>query len=475
MANLNVLSQRYATPEVNEIFSERWKTIAERKLWIAVMKAQRELGIDISEEDIKKFEVALEIVNFDRIKEIEIRTRHDVKARVEHFVEVAGAGEHLHKGMTSRDPTDNIEQMQIRRTSELIFGKYVSVLRHLLDKAREYDNIFLTARTHHQAAQMTLLGRRFAMWAEELLYNLSSFERFLERYPLRGIKGPVGTQADMLTLLGSREKVEELERIVAHHLGFSNVLHSTGQTYPRSLDYKLVSHLALLSSACENFGLTMRLMAGYDLVTEGFKEGQVGSSAMPHKMNTRSSERICGLAELLKMYADGASRISGAQWEEGDVSDSVPRRVIIPDAFYTSDGLCETTLTVLNEMGAYPTVINAEVDRYLPFLATTEILMAAVKAGIGRETAHSVIKKHAVAEALAMRNEGRPPSLATRLASDPIFAKTGITESSIHAILTDREHFIGNARNQIEAVRLQAKPLLERYSTQARYEPREIL
>lgn len=474
--NYNVLSERYATPEMNSIFSEKEKTRNERELWIAVMKAQRELGLNIPAEDIEKFEAALNDIDLEVIKEIEKKTRHDVKAKIEAFVEAAGAGEHIHRGMTARDLTDNVEQMQNKRASQVIFGRYVSVLRHMADKASGYSGIVLTARTHHQPAQPTLLGRRFSMWAEELLHHLPPYEAFIENYPLRGIKGPVGTQFDMLTLLGSEENVRRLEMRVAEQLGFKKVIDSPGQVYPRSLDYSLLSHLALLSSACENFAKNMRLMAGYELVTEGFSEMQTGSTAMPHKMNTRSSERICGFAGLLKMYADGASRLAGDQWEEGDVSDSVIRRVIIPDAFYTSDGLCETTLTVLNEMGAYPAVIEKELERYLPFLATTEILSIATKVGMGRETAHKAIKKYAVEEARRMRNEGSDKNSFTHnLSEDPAFKEYGITHEQIESVLHEKQHFIGNAWRQIEDVVLRARDFCGRYPAASNYEPGPIL
>ncbi|MBS3144125.1 adenylosuccinate lyase [Candidatus Woesearchaeota archaeon] len=476
MVNTNVLSRRYATEPINVIFSEQGTIIAERDLWIAVMKAQRELGVDISAETIAKFEAAKHSIDLARILEIEKKTRHDVKARIQAFVEAAQAPEQIHLGMTSRDATDNVEQMQNKRAGKFILGKYVSVLRHLVDKSEQYAPIFLTARTHHQAAQLTSLGRRMSMWAEELYTHMHSFEHFLQGYPLRGIKGPVGTQFDMLTLLGSKEKVQKLEQRVAEQLGFTTVLDAPGQVYPRSLDYALVSHLAALGSAPQNFAIGMRLMAGYELVTEGFQEGQVGSTAMPHKMNTPGSERIWSLGELLKMYGDGASRLSGAQWEEGDVSCSALRRVVLPDAFYTSDGLCETTLTVLNKMGAYPRVIQKEIEHYLSFLATTEILTMAVKAGIGREQAHAVIKQHAVAEALAMREEGKEPALAARLATDPLFQANNITQASIEQLLQDTTHFIGNARDQIDRVRTKAhKHFFEPYAAEARYEPGKIL
>ena len=320
--NPNVLSQRYATPEMNRIFGEEGKTLMERELWLTVLKAQRRLGMDIPDTAIERYHAAKEDVDLDRVKEIELRTKHDVKAKIEAYNEAAGGAEYIHLGMTSRDLTDNVEQLQIREAMTLIHGKYVSVLRHLLDKAEDYAAVELTGRTHRQPAQTTLLGRRFSMWAEELLLHLKESEAFIDCYPLRGVKGAVGTQFDMAELLGSPEKALRLERMVADELGFRDLMDSTGQVYPRSLDYKVTSHLAALASACENFATSIRLMAGHELVTEGFAEGQVGSSVMPHKMNTRSTERICALSELQKMYADGASRLAGGQWEEGDVSCS---------------------------------------------------------------------------------------------------------------------------------------------------------
>lgn len=476
MPNENILSKRYATPAMNEIFSERGKTVAERELWIEVMKAQRELGVAIPSEEIAKYEAAKTSVDLDAIAAIERRTKHDVKAKIEAFVLAAGAAEHIHKGMTSRDLTDNVEQMQIKRAAGLIFGKCVSVLRHFTDRARDYHDIVLTARTHHQPAQPTVLGRRFSMWAEELLWHVSGLESFVADYPLRGLKGPVGTQSDLLVLLGSPDKVDTLERSVARGLGFATILDAPGQVYPRSLDYELLSRLACTASACENFAKGMRLMAGYELVTEGFREGQVGSSAMPHKMNTRSSERICGFAELLKMYADGASRLAGDQWEEGDVSCSVLRRVIIPDACYTMDGLCETVLTVLNEMGVYPAMIDMEVERYLPFLATTEMLMLATKAGVGRETAHEAIKKHAVSEALRLRNTRSGDNLLTELlAADPAFREAGISSDDLRGVLADVPHFVGRAKQQTDAICAKADVLIRKHANEAAYEPQGIL
>jgi adenylosuccinate lyase len=480
---LNVLSERYATPEINEIFSEIGKNKAERELWVAVMEVQRELGLNIPEEDITAYKSAVNDIDLELIKKIEKTTKHDVKAKIEAFIQAASkkaskqVGQHVHKGMTSRDLTDNVEQMQYRNAANIILGRGVSVLRHMLDNSQSYAEYILTARTHNQPAQPTLLGKRFSMWAEEMLEHLESFEDFIGKYPLRGMKGAVGTQFDQMVLFdGNIRKVEALERKVAEKLGFKNILSSTGQVYPRSLDYAMVNNLAQISSAPANFAQTMKIMAGFGLVNEGFEEGQTGSSAMPYKMNTRSCERIRGFANLIKMYADGASRLSGEQWQEGDVECSVQRRIIMPDSFYTVDGLFETTLTVLKNMHAYEGEIVQELNKFLPFMATTELLQMAVKKGVGREDAHKTIKRCALAESNRMKEEGSSVNnLPQLLASDPLFAGVGITFEDIQKNLQDKLHFVGNAYDQIKYVSDKAAPLLDRYKEAANYEPRQIL
>jgi adenylosuccinate lyase len=474
-ANPNVLSERYATEGMNRIFSERGRILLERELWIAVARAQRTLGVRIPAGAIKKYQAARERIDLALIRTIEQRTRHDLAARIEAFNKAAGTEGGIHLAMTSRDVTDNVEGLQIRNAGRLLFGKYLSVLRHLVEAARAYRHVHLVARTHHQPAQPTLLGRRLAMWAEELHHHLKTFESFLRDYPLRGIKGPAGTRSDMLRLLGSREKVDRLERMVAEQLGFGQVLDAPGQVYPRSLDYLFLAHLTALASAPESFAKTVRLMAGGELITEGFAKGQVGSSAMPHKMNTRSSERICALAELIKTYADGGSRLAGDQWEEGDVSCSAVRRVIVPDACYASDGLCETVLTVLNGMKPYPAAIRSELDWFLPFLATTEILLLAVERGIPRDRAHGIIRKHATAEMAAMREQARHPELASRLAADTAFRKAGITAEQIEAVQEQVRRSVGTAEAQIGRVTAKTRRLIRKYPAEAKYEPEEIL
>jgi adenylosuccinate lyase len=421
----NVLAGRYASTAMADIWSPTHKIVLERQLWIAVLRAHKDFGIEGPNGVIEAYEAVIEKVDLASIADREKISRHDVKARIEEFCELAGH-EHIHKGMTSRDLTENVEQLQVLAGLKLIRTKAVATAGVLAELAVRYTDVALTGRSHNVAAQTTTLGKRFASGADELLVAIARLDDLIARYPLRGIKGPVGTAQDMLDLLdGDASKLADLESRIAKHLGFTNIFTSVGQVYPRSVDYDTVTALVQLAAGPSSFATTIRLMAGHELVTEGFKEGQVGSSAMPHKMNTRSCERVNGFAVILRGYASMVGELAGNQWNEGDVFCSVVRRVALPDSFYAIDGLFETFLTVLEEFGAFPAVIDRELSRYLPFLATTKILMAAVRNGVGRETAHEVIKEHAVAVALEMRgpNGGDGNAVLDRLAAD---ARLGI-------------------------------------------------
>jgi len=380
----NVLAGRYASAELAQLWSPEHKVVLERELWLAVLKAQAELGVSFGGADpgavVADYERVINQVDLASIAARERVTLHDVKARIEEFNALAGH-ELVHTGMTSRDLTENVEQLQVRRSLEHLRGRFAAVLARLARLAVEHTDLVLAGRSHNVAAQATTLGKRFATTADELLVAFARLDELIARYPLRGIKGPVGTAQDMLDLLGDPASVRRLEHAVAEHLGFEQVMTSVGQVYPRSLDFDVLSCLVQLAAAPSSLAKTIRLMAGQELVTEGFLPGQVGSSAMPHKMNTRSSERINGFAVLLRGYLSMVGELAGDQWNEGDVSCSVVRRVALPDAFFAIDGLVETLLTVLDGFGAYPAVIARELDRYLPFLATTKILMAAVRAG----------------------------------------------------------------------------------------------
>jgi len=469
----NVLASRYASAPMRRIWSATEKIRLERALWIAVMKAQRELGLDIPAAAIAAYERVRDDVNLERIAERERALRHDVKARIEEFCALAGH-EHIHKGLTSRDLTDNVEQMQTRDAMILVRDKYVSVLRHVRALAECYAGLPIAARTHNVAAQPTTVGRRFAMFGQEMLVAFRHLESTLERYSLRGITGAVGTALDQLTLFGGdAAKVAQLNERVMARLGFSSRLIATGQVYPRSLDYEVVAALYQLAAGPASFCRTLRLMAGHELAGEGFKEGQVGSSAMPHKMNSRSCERVCGFLAILNGYLNMTAALAGDQWNEGDVSCSVVRRVAIPDAFFAIDGMLETFLTVLNEMGVNGPVVQTELRRYLPFLATTTILMEAVKRGAGREQAHEAVKRHAIAVARAMREGGqRDNDLAQRLGEDPAIPLNSV---EIEAILSDAGAFLGAAKEQTLAFCAAVDAIIAGHPAAAAYEPGEIL
>ena len=471
-ANSNVLSNRYASPEMATLWSAEHKIILERQLWIAVMRAQRELGVDIPAEAIDAYESVIDRVDLNSIADRERVTRHDVKARIEEFNALAGH-EHIHKGMTSRDLTENVEQLQIVRALELVRGKSVALLKAVGNRASEYKSLVMAGRSHNVAAQATTLGKRFASAADEILVAVDRIESLLDGYPLRGIKGPMGTAQDMLDLMGGDEaKLAELESKVAGHLGFDTVFDSVGQVYPRSLDFEAISALVQLGAGPSSLATTIRLMAGNETVTEGFKEGQVGSSAMPHKMNARSCERVGGFQVILRGYLTMAADLAGQQWNEGDVFCSVVRRVALPDAFFAIDGQLETFLTVLDEFGAFPAMITRELDRYLPFLATTRILMASVRAGVGRETAHEVIKENAVAMALDMRENGAEQNLVERLADDD---RLPLDLDQLEEALADRHAFIGAAESQVDRVLTRIDALVHKYPDAANYRPGEIL
>jgi adenylosuccinate lyase len=468
----NVLATRYAGADLAAIWSPEHKIVLERRLWIAVLRAQRDLGVDVPDGAVEAYEAVVDRVDLASIAARERVTRHDVKARIEEFSALAGH-EQIHKGMTSRDLTENVEQLQVVSSLRLVRQRVLATLARLGRLAAEHEALVLTGRSHNVAAQATTLGKRFATVADELLVALERLDDLLARYPLRGIKGPMGTAQDMLDLLGGDPaKLAELEQRVAAHLGFERVLTSVGQVYPRSLDFDVVSTLVQVVAAPSNLATTIRLMAGHELVTEGFKEGQVGSSAMPHKMNTRSCERVNGLAVVLRGHLSMVGELAGDQWNEGDVSCSVVRRVALPDAFFATDGLFQTFLTVLDEFGAFPAVIQRELDRYLPFLTTTKVLMAAVRGGVGREQAHEAIKEHAVDVALALRQGQDVNDLYDRLAADP---RLGLSRDEVDRLVKDPIEFTGAAVDQVRAVVRRIEDVLATDPDAAAYTPAGIL
>jgi len=436
----NVLANRYATKEMVAIFDPINKIIAERKFWITILRLQKAGGLSITDSDITSYEKVIEKVYLASIEKRERANRHDVKARIEEFNSLAGL-EKIHIGLTSRDLTENIELIAIKDGLNLVRRRTLETLFLLEKSITKYEKTYMVGRSHNVAAQVTTLGKRFATCAQELLFSLTSLEELIARLPLRGLKGPVGTGQDQIATLGSIKDLSKLEEKLAKEYGFENTLRSVGQIYPRSIDFEVVSKLLQIASAPSSMATTIRLMSGFGLVSEGFKSGQVGSSAMPHKMNARSSERINGMMILLRGYTTMAADLAGDQWNEGDVSCSVVRRVVIPDAFYTIDGLLHTFMTVLTEFGIYEEKINKELAEQLPFLATSQILTELVKKGMGREVAHELIKKHATTTTAS--------NFFNALASEKDFP---LSIDQLNSLIKDPASFAGSAIEQTREV-----------------------
>ena len=469
----NVLASRYASPALVEIWSESGRIVLEREFWIAVMKAQREMGLDIPSQAIAAYEKVVDQVDLKSIRQRETTLRHDVKARIEEFCVLAGH-EHIHKGLTSRDLTDNVEQFQILRSLQYFQLKYVALLHALSRRAQQWRELVIVGRTHYAAAQPTTLGKRLAMFGEEMLQAFRRLEHLLANYPLRGLKGAVGTALDQLTLLdGDHGKLADLQEKIRSHLGFQRELNAVGQIYPRSLDFEVMSCLYQLGSGIADFSRTLRLMAGSENMTEGFAPGQVGSSAMPHKMNTRSTERINGFQVVLGGYVHMVGGLAGDQWFEGDVSCSVVRRVALPDGLFTFDGMLETALHVIDDMGAYEAVIRNDIERYLPFLSTTTLLMESVRQGAGREQAHEAIKEHSVALALQMREQGlKENDLAHRLGNDH---RIPFAQNEIENLFQESENYLGLAAEQVDQFTREVGELSERYPKSAQLGKNRLL
>jgi adenylosuccinate lyase len=461
---MSVVSDRYASKEMKEIWSAKNKVIAERRLWIAILKHQSKI-LGVSDSVISDYERVVADVDLKRIEEREFKARHDVKARIDEFNELAGH-QQIHLGMTSRDLTENIEAWQIYQSLKLVRFRCAALLHQLGVKSEKYRETVIVGRSHNVPAQLSTLGKKFANIAEEALFAFENLSNLIERFPIRGIKGPVGTSQDALDLIGD----ESLDTVVAKALGIERVLVSTGQIYPRSIDFEVLSALVQLSAAPANLATSIRLMAGAELVSEGFAPNQVGSSAMPHKMNSRSCERINGLAVVLRGFLSMTSELVGDQWNEGDVSDSVVRRVAISDAFMTIDGIFETTLTVLAEFGIFESNIEREIEANLPFIATTKFLMAAVKAGAGREDVHAALKE-ITTKALLERRSGREVSVIDLIAKDP---RIPLDESALRGLIGSPIEFTGSATKQVERVVAQITEVLLGFPEARGYTPGKV-
>jgi adenylosuccinate lyase len=465
----DVLGGRYASPPMKKIWGPSHQIIVGRELWIAILTAQRDLGMSVPAGAVEAYEQAKDQVDLASIRARELERKHDQLAQIEEFNALAGF-EVIHQGNTSRDKQDNVDQVTILRALKVIEGHSYALLARFARRSREYQHLFITGRSHLIPGQTTTLGKRIATITEEFLESITWLRFAIARYPMRGIKGAMGTRQDMIDRLESKEKARELEDRVRKHLGFRRVLKSTGQIYSRTFDYHIVSILVELGAAASNFAMMIRHMAGLALASEGTAPGQKGSSAMPHKTgkNPRTSERINGLLDVLHGFHDMVSRLIGKQWFEGDVSDSVVRRVALQGAFLALDGLFEAAMHVLDKMKIYRVMIDAELERELPFLSTSALLMASLKKGVGREEAHSALSQHAVTAATAV-GEGKPSPFATLVSRDPVLK---LTRDEVEQLITPN---VGDAEDQVDEVLALADRLLRRNAEAAAYNPAPLV
>ena len=389
---MSLVGERYASGQMRDIWSREKKIIMERRLWLSVMKIQAELGVSISKEAIANYEKVLLDINLNSIDERELALGHDVKARIEEFNALSGH-EKIHLGMTSRDLTENIELMQIKLALELTLMKARILLLKLADKSETYAETLIVARTHNVPAQLTTLGKKFANWAEELEIAETNLQELVVRLPIRGIHGAVGTNLDLRELLG--DQVEKFNELLIKEFGSGKKLNAPSQIYPRSLDFEVVASLFQLVASPNSMATNIRLMSGFGIASEGLPKGKTGSSAMPHKVNPRLSERINSLSAILKGHLNMIADLSGSQWNEGDVSCSATRRVALPDAFFATDAILEIAIYLLDQLEFNEKVIRQEIDFSIADLCSSSILMLAVKQGVGREFAHKAIKEHA--------------------------------------------------------------------------------
>jgi len=465
---MSVLGERYASPEMKNIWSREAKTKFERLLWISVMKSQAKAGMSIPLEVISDYEKVVEKIDLDSIDDREQLLHHDVKARIEEFNSLAGH-EFIHLGMTSRDLTENIELFQCQQSLRIIAKKSAVLLHVLSEFVTKYSEFPIVARTHNVPAQVTSLGRKFATWGEELLFAFNHLEEFMKRLPMRGIKGAVGTASDLEQLLPGKSKITENE--LASLLGFDQLLSVPSQIYPRSIDLEMVAILNQLAAAPSNIAINIRLMAGHGLASEAFEKDQTGSSAMPHKVNSRLSERVNSLSALLKGYLTMVSEISGGQWNEGDVSCSAVRRIALPEAFFAIDAILETTIYVLLSLHIHKDKVKVEIEEYLPSLMSSTLLMYSVKAGVGREFAHERIKQHFLASKND-QNDGPLNTFLERVLNDNDLK---IDASAIQSLLESPIRLSGLASQQARKFAEEVMKKIGNYPDAMSFRPSRIL
>jgi adenylosuccinate lyase len=460
----NPLVERYASAEMSRIFSPAFKFTTWRRLWLALAESEKELGLPIPDEAIASMREHLEEIDLERAAELERRLRHDVMAHVHHFGEVAPeARAIIHLGATSAFVGDNTDLIQHREALLLVRRRLVSCIAALARFAREWRDLPTLGFTHFQPAQPTTVGKRATLWIQDLLLDLEEVEYRLSTLRFRGVRGTTGTEASFLELFeGDHEKVRELNRRVAAKMGFDRLYPVTGQTYTRKSDYAYLATLAGIATSASKFANDVRLLQHLKEVEEPFEKEQIGSSAMAYKRNPMRSERINALARHVIALSLDPAMTAAAQWLERTLDDSANRRIAIPEAYLSIDATLLLLHNVADGLVVRPQVIRRRLEEELPFMATEAILMRAVKRGGDRQDLHERIRRHSVAAAERVKNEGGVNDLGERILSDPAF---GLSEADMAEAL-DPARYVGRAPQQVDAfLEEEVAPVLERYGT----------
>ena len=456
------LSTRYASKEMQYLFSDNNKFRTWRKLWIALAKAEHKLGLNVSQEQIDQMEAHAGDINYDVAEAREKLVRHDVMSHVYAYGQQCPDAEAIiHLGATSCYVGDNTDILILRDACGLVLRKCAQVLRNLSAFAEQYKALPCLAYTHLQPAQLTTVGKRAALWMNELVMDVENLEFQVRQLRLRGAKGTTGTQASFMELFeGNEEKVKELEALVAEQMGFEKCVAVSGQTYSRKTDaYMLAALSGVAQSACK-FANDLRILQSFEEMEEPFEKNQIGSSAMPYKRNPMRSERICALARYVIQDGVNPAMTAATQWFERTLDDSANKRIAVAEAFLAVDAILEIYINVTAGLVVYDRVVRRRVMEKLPFMATENIMMEAVKRGGNRQELHEALREHSHAAARKVKLEGGANDLIDRIVADPLFP---LSREEIDAQMAP-EKYVGRAPSQVtEFLREEVAPLLERY------------
>ena len=442
------LVERYASRAMLELWSARTRHGLWRRLWLALAEAQRALGIAIPNDALAQMRAHLDDIDFEAVAAYERRFRHDVMAHIHAFADVAPAARKvIHLGATSAFVTDNADLMLMRRGLDLLRGKILEILRTLAAFARQWRAEPTLGYTHLQPAQLTTVGKRAALWMQDLVLDLAELEHRITALPFRGVKGTTGTQASFLQLFdGDHAKVRELDRLVTAAMEFSQSLPITGQTYTRKLDSAVLATVAGIAASAAKFSADVRMLQAFGEIEEPFESEQIGSSAMAYKRNPMRAERIASLARFVVSLEGNANHTHSVQFFERTLDDSANRRLVIPESCMAADAVLVLMANVASGLEVHPARIRQRVAEALPFMATEELLVGAVRAGGDRQKVHETIRRHSIAAAAAMKNGTGANDLLERLASD---AALGVSADELRAVLTPAR-FTGRAAEQVD-------------------------